>query len=115
MTATDIIQHVRNLNRDDDPVAQEWSDEQYILAINEAYRTIADLHPESRLSSTGTLLSVTEASAGSPDTDLTFPAALYRQPVIDFVLYRYYMAEGGDVRDNSRAGAYLARFDSFFR
>ena len=109
-----LIKTIRQMCNDDRASSQSWSDDQYITAINEARRLIFDAHPEARIDATGALLSYTEVAPSDISTTMTFPDDHYTEPVVNFVLYRYYLSEGGDVRDNSRAGAYLQRYNAFF-
>lgn len=112
MNASDLIRHIRLVNNDDD--SAQWSDEQYVVVLNEARRYIFDNYPEARLDASGALASYSDIDPNDYSATLAFPPDTYYLPLIDYALYRYYSAEGGDPRDNSRAATYLRRFQGFF-
>lgn len=112
MNASDLIQHIRLANNDDDSAM--WADEQYAKVIDEGRRFIFENYPESRLDSSGALVAYSDTDLNNLAATMTFPPDLYFVAIMDYALYRYYSAEGGDPRDNSRAADYLRRFQGFF-
>lgn len=102
MTGTDIIDVVRIATFDDKIEQQTWKDAKYLNALNSARSYLYSNHPESRINSSGTLVTFADIEE-SALSDTMWESDLYFTFLSEYVCYLYFSAASGDTQNSRRA------------
>lgn len=105
-TGKQVIDIMRPLVNDKDQTT--WSDPDFLPFLNEVVLLLYVEHPECRLTTAGALTAYVAMAA---ITDVIPLNDIYKNAVIEYLIYRFFDADAGDTRDKSRAAEHLQRFN----